>query len=353
MADYRPPRFAYAPVFTGPIRERSLIASWVIVEQDRKPSPDGRALALPEDVRARPGMFVGAVDASGILQLIMELVGHTIDHNLAGLASQLAVEVHDDHFCVRDDGPGIAANELIPSRTSGPSRWSAGLGLGLVNSLARRLELETSRHGARRRWCFEDTKMVVDGERLGRATEPGTSVRVWPDPSVFQVVRPEPFELEQRLLGIHRVRPSLTVELDGARFDEPTGARAWVAGQRACRGHAVRHLEARLGTTEVELAWALLPPFGSARCLSYVNLEETVEDGSHVDGLLSGLAQAHDLPLGLVRERTLALISVVAVNPRFAGSTRARLHDPTLQRWIAQLVEQHARTLECGSFGAG
>jgi hypothetical protein len=37
------------------------------------------------------------------------------------------------------------------------------------------------------------------------------------------------------------------------------------------------------------------------------------------------------------------LVSVIAVNPRFAGSTRARLHDPTLQRWIAELVEQHAR----------
>lgn len=315
------------------------------MEQDRKPSPDGRALALLEEVRARPGMIVGAVDASGILQLIMELVGNAIDQNLAGLASRLEVEVHDDHFCVNDDGPGVAAGDLIPSLSGTQSRGSVGLVLGLVNSLARRLELETCRHGARRRWCFEDAAMTVDGERLGRCSTPGTTVRVWPDPRVFQVTRPEPFALEQRLLGVHRVRPSLTVELDGARFDEPAGSEAWVAGQRASRGHAVRHIEARLGTTEVDLAWAWLPPFGSARCLSYVNLEETVEDGSHVDGLLSGLAQAHDLPLGLVRERTLALVSVIAINPRFAGSTRARLHDPTLQRWIAELVEQHARSV--------
>jgi DNA gyrase/topoisomerase IV subunit B len=318
----------------------------VVLDQDRKPSPDGRALALPGDVRARPGMFVGAVDASGILQLIMELVGNAIEHNLAGQASLIQVEVHDDHFCVSDDGPGVAAGELVPGSSGTPSWW-ADLRLGLVNSLARRLELETCRHGARRRWCFEDTAMIVDGERLGRCSTRGTTVRVWPDPRVFQVTRPERFELEERLLGVHRVRPSLAVELDRARFDEPSGSEAWVAAQRACRGHAVRHLEARLGTTEVDLAWALLPPFGSARCLSYVNLEETDEDGSHVEGLLSGLAQAHDLPLALVRERTLALVSVIAVNPRFAGSTRARLHDPTLQRWIAELVEQHARKLDC------
>jgi DNA gyrase/topoisomerase IV subunit B len=315
----------------------------VSVEQDRKPSADGRALALPEGVHARPGMFVGAVDASGILQLITELIGNAIDQNLAGLASRLEVEVHDDHFCVSDDGPGVTLGALVPSLSGPQPRWSDGLGLGLVNNLARRLELETCRHGARRRWCFEDTMMTVDGERLGRCSTPGTTVRVWPDPRVFQVLRPERFALEQRLLAVHRVRPSLTVELDGARFDEPAGSEAWIAGQRAARGHPIRHIEARLGTTQVDLAWAFLPPFGSARCLSYVNLEETAEDGSHVDGLLSGLAQAHDLPLGLVRERTLGLVSVIAVNPRFAGSTRARLHDPTLQRWIAELVEQHAR----------
>jgi DNA gyrase/topoisomerase IV subunit B len=293
---------------------------------------DDRKLA-----RARPGMFVGAVDASGILQLVMELVGNAIDQNLAGLASRLEVSVQADHFCVSDDGPGVAAGSRFDH---------TDLGLGLVNSLACRLELEVSRNGARRRWCFEDAALVVNGERLGRCSTPGTTVRVWPDPRVFQVTRPEPFDLEQRLLGIHRARPNLTVELDGARFDEPAGSEAWVASQRACRGHEVQHIEARLGTTEVDLAWAWLPPFGSARCLSYVNLEETVEDGSHVDGLLCGLAQARHLPLALVRERTLALVSVIAVNPVFAGSTHARLHDPTLQRWIAQLVAQHVRKYE-------
>jgi DNA gyrase subunit B len=320
------------------------------VDDDRTLGPDWRTLALPEDMRARPGMFVGAVDASGVLQLIMELVGNVIDQHLAERASRFEVVVHDDHFCVSDDGPGVTAGELIPSLARAPWRpntgLGAGLGLGLVNGLARRLELEICRHGARRRWCFDDAVMVVDGERLGRCSTSGTTVRVWPDPRVFQVTRPDRFALEQHLLGIHRARPSLPVELDGARFDEPAGSEAWVAGQRASRGHEVRHIEARLGTTEVDLAWAWLPPFGSARCLSYVNLEETVEDGSHVDGLLCGLARARHLPLALVRERTLALVSVISVNPRFAGSTRARLHDPTLQRWIADLVEQHARRFE-------
>jgi DNA gyrase subunit B len=321
------------------------------VDDDRKPSPDGRLLALPEGVLARPGMFVGAGDASGVLQLVMELVGSAIDQHLAGRVSRLEVAVHGDHFSVSDDGPGTAAAELIPGLARAQSRLHTtglgdGLGLGLVNSLARRLEIEICRNGARRRWCFDDAVLVVDGERLGRCATPGMSVRVWPDSRIFQVPRPDRFALEQHLLGIHRVRPSLTVELDGCRFEEPAGTEAWVASQRGGRGHAVRHIEARLGTTEVDLAWAWLPPFGSARCLSYVNLEETVEDGSHVDGLLCGLAQARHLPLALVRERTLALVSVIAVNPRFAGSTRARLHEPLLQRWISELVEQHVREFE-------
>lgn len=96
------------------------------------------------------------------------------------------------------------------------------------------------------------------------------------------------------------------------------------------------------------MAWMWLRPFGSARCSSYVNLQESCDDGSHVEGLLEGLARAHSVPLALARERTLALISVVAVNPRFAGVSRTRLHDPGLARWIAELVVAHIRVRELG-----
>jgi DNA gyrase subunit B len=302
-----------------------------------------RPLSLPKDARARPGMFVGAIDSSGVTQLVIQLIDNVLDLHLADRAARLAVSVHDDHFCVRDDGPGVAARDLVPSATAS-ARWrsaapNARLGLALVNSLARRLEIESCRYGARRRWVFEGFAMVIDGERLGPCGDSGTSVRAWPDPQVFEVCRPDRFALEQRLLGVHRLRPGLQVELDGARFDEPAGIEAWVAGQ-GCRGaHPVHHIEARHGTTDLELAWAWLPPFGSSRCLSYVNLDETLEDGSHVEGLLAGLARAHGVSVAMARERTLALVSVVAVNPRFSGASRARLEDPALAEWIADLVD--------------
>ena len=45
--------------------------------------------------------------------------------------------------------------------------------------------------------------------------------------------------------------------------------------------------------------------------------------------------------LALAREQCLAIVSVVAINPRFSAASRARLQDPALERWIAGLVEQH------------
>lgn len=304
----------------------------------------GRGLSLPNDVRSRPGMFVGDTDAGGVAELVVQLLDNALDQHLSGQVSRVEVEVHDDHFCVIDDGPGLAATDVVPTSTGAAQALapSARLGLGLVNSLAARLEIVTCRYGARRRWLFEDFELRVNGQRLGPGDEPGTCVRVWPDPRLFATVQPDRFVLEQRLLGVHRVRPSLRVLLDGQAFDEPAGTESWVAGQRCCRGLEVHHIEARRGTTELDMAWAWLPPFGSARCSSYVNLEQTSDDGSHVDGLLEGLAQAHGVPLALARERTLALISVVAINPRFAGASRSRLHDPALARWIADLVIAHA-----------
>lgn len=341
--DIPPPCIVISLIYWARHAQDSLPRSNFVSKKDQPGPGPQRPASLPKHARARPGMFVGAVDCSGVNQLVMQLIDNTLDLHLADQASRLEVSINNDHFCVRDDGPGIAARDVVapapPPRSRVPAQ-SARLGIAFVNSLSRRLEVESCRYGARRRWVFEDFTMIVDGERLGACADSGTIVRAWPDPQVFRVPRPDHFAIEQRLLDIHRLRPSLQVVLDGARFDEPTGTEAWVAGQR-CRGaHQVHHIEARRGTTALDLAWAWLPPFGSSRCLSYVNLDETLDDGSHVEGLLTGLARAHGVSLAMARERTLALISVTSVNPQFCGAARACLDDPALARWIADMVDR-------------
>jgi hypothetical protein len=242
-----------------------------------------------------------------------------------GAASRIDVECDDEQFCVRDDGPGLA--------------WSRH-DVETLAQVARRLEIDSARFGVRRRWVVEDLELLADGEPVGRCDTQGTCVRVWPEQRALERDPIDVHALEQRLLGIHRVRPSLRVSFNGQPFDEPRGVEAWVAAHRCTRATTVHAIEARRGTTELELAWAWLPAFGSARRLSYVNLRETVRDGSHVDALLRALARVHAVPLALARERCLALVSVIAVNPRFSEADDGRLHDPALERWITELVEQ-------------
>ena len=61
-----------------------------------------------EGVRKRPGMYIGATNASGLHHLIWEIVDNGVDEAANGFGSRVAVTLNKDGSCtVEDDGRGI------------------------------------------------------------------------------------------------------------------------------------------------------------------------------------------------------------------------------------------------------
>ncbi|MEV8378727.1 ATP-binding protein [Kribbella sp. NPDC056861] len=61
-----------------------------------------------EQVRRRPGMYVGSTDSRGIDEMVREVVSNSVDLALVGAVTELRVRVEQDGgFTVTDDGPGI------------------------------------------------------------------------------------------------------------------------------------------------------------------------------------------------------------------------------------------------------
>jgi two-component system, OmpR family, sensor histidine kinase QseC len=84
------------------------------------------------EIRCAPGIPVLQADRGALFMLLKNLVENAIQHSpVSGI---VAVTVDTDHLCVRDEGPGIGADELpnlFKRFWRGPMRRNEGAGLGL------------------------------------------------------------------------------------------------------------------------------------------------------------------------------------------------------------------------------
>jgi signal transduction histidine kinase len=84
------------------------------------------------EVRCTPGIPVLQADRGALFMLLKNLVENAIQHSpVSGI---VAVTVDTDHLCIRDEGPGIAADELpklFRRFWRGSMRRNEGAGLGL------------------------------------------------------------------------------------------------------------------------------------------------------------------------------------------------------------------------------
>ena len=170
-------------------------------------------LEFPENVRRRPGMYIGSTDERGQHHLVWELVGNAVDEALAGHCSEISVVIGaDDSVSVVDNGRGIpigrnaatgkSSVETVFTKLHAGAKFGKGgyvvsgglhgVGASVVNALSRRVEVAVRREGREYRGSFERGvacgEAVVGGIGSGGT---GTAVTMWADEEIF-------FELDER-----------------------------------------------------------------------------------------------------------------------------------------------------------
>ena len=346
-----------------------------------------------EAVRRRPGMYIGSTGPAGLHHLVYEVVDNAVDEAMAGHCTEVDVSLRPDGSCeVVDDGRGIptgphpdmpelSALEVVMTMLHAGGKFGGsgykvsgglhGVGVSVVNALSHRLEVEVRRDGARWAMCFVDGGAVESPLRqlddLLPDASTGTSVRFWPDPTVFDEVAFHAPRLIERLQVMAFLNAGLRLRFRDLRSSP---AARWTT-YRYTGGIAdfVRHVNASKealfadvghfsqveSDQEVEVAFQWSTAYNSDGLYSFANGITTTEGGMHEEGFrkaLTGAVNRYADRKGLlrgvenlqgedIREGLTAIVSVRLREPQFEGQTKSKLGNVSVRSLVERATNRH------------
>jgi len=321
-----------------------------------------------DPVRKRPGMYTDTVRPNHLAQ---EVIDNSVDEALGNFATHIEVTLFKDgSLQVIDDGRGMPVDqhpelklpgvEVILSTLHAGGKFSHdnynfsgglhGVGVSVVNALSKRLDVWIKRNGKEHHIAFEQGDKVESLSVVGKVGKKnnGTRVRFWPEENYFDSAKFSVSRLKHLLKAKAVLCSGLQVSLKLEKEDElmewcyQDGLEDYL--QQSLDGLPQLPEKPFLGslsgeTEEVDWALCWLLDGGEAVTESYVNLVPTVQGGTHVNGLRSGLTEAMRhfcelrklLPRGVklapddVWDRVSYILSVKIREPQFSGQTKERL----------------------------
>ncbi len=345
-----------------------------------------------EAVRKRPGMYIGSTGPSGLHHLVYEVVDNAVDEAMAGYCDRIDVTILADGGCeVIDNGRGIpvdtsprfknkSAAEVVLTVLHAGGKFGGegykvsgglhGVGISVVNALSERLELQIDLDGKRHYMDFAkggrvQTKLSVIGKAPRDRT--GTTVRFWPDPTIFEEVEFSTRVLLERFQMMAFLNKGLEIRVRDERPDatiEPTTFK-YAGGIIDFVKHNNRSKEAlftKVGyfeqaedDQEVEIAFQWNTGYNTDGIHSFANGINTIEGGMHEEGFkkaLTNVVNKYARAKGAlkekdpnlqgedIREGLTAIISVRLRDPQFEGQTKGKLGNVTIRSLVERATNE-------------
>ena len=321
-----------------------------------------------EPVQKRPGMYT---DTSCPNHLAQEAIDNSVDEAIGGHASIIEIILHEDNSLeVIDDGRGmptdihpeekISGVELILTRLHAGAKFSDkhyrfsgglhGVGISVVNALSSQFEAHIKRGGKIFNIRFADGIPLNKLKAIGtcKAKETGTMLRFWPDSKYFDTAKFSIPQLKHLLRAKAFLCPGLRIKFHDHQTDD---SEEWYY-ENGVKGYLNSTLVdvsqvpetpfvGNFVTDNETVEWALTWSQGAKPQIteSYVNLIPTINGGTHVNGLRTGLGEAMRdfcdirklLPRGVklspedTWENCNYILAVKLFDPQFSGQTKERL----------------------------
>jgi len=347
-----------------------------------------------EAVRKRPAMYIGDIGVKGLHHLVYEVVDNSIDEALAGYCKNINVTIFEDNSVqVEDDGRGIptgintkeqkSALEMVMTILHAGGKFDKntykvsgglhGVGVSCVNALSADLHVTVYREGK----IFEQQYKIgvpqYQVREIGVSEKTGTTVRFWPDSSIFITTTYNKDILEGRLRELSFLNRGVRIILNDLREKEEDGKTytkefysiggivefVEMLDKNAGRSPLIPNIifvEGRDETTNVAVEVALTYNDSyNEHIYSYVNNINTIEGGTHVAGFrraLTRVFKAYGDKQGLFekakveiegddfREGLSTIISVKVPEPQFEGQTKTKLGNNEVSGVVDSTVSQ-------------
>lgn len=339
-----------------------------------------------EAVRKRPAMYIGDIGERGLHHLINEVVDNCIDEALAGYATTVNVIFHEDGSCsVKDDGRGIPVGphpvkkistlEVVMCTLHAGGKFDKdtykvsgglhGVGVSCVNALSTKMIVTTIRDGKAYKQEYKEGKPISEVKEIGATTEKGTTIRFYPDETIFKVTTFKFERTSDRLRELAFLNSSITIHFNDERdeneeiFHFDGGLKDFVNYMDEDDIHIVdpvlmsgEGIASDESVTEVDVCFAYNAGY-SENVVSYVNNINTVEGGTHVSGFRTALTRtlntyaSNDPKLSKekikitgddFREGLTTVISVKVGEPLFEGQTKSKLGNSDTEGIVRTVV---------------
>lgn len=336
-----------------------------------------------EAVRKRPGMYIGSTDKRGLHHLVWEIVDNAVDEALNGYGNSIKIIMHKDgSVSVTDKGRGIpvgmhASGKSTPEViytvlhaggkfSDGGYKVSGGLhgvGASVVNALSSKMEVITKKDGGEYYIAFENGgKVSKPLRKIGEARGTGTTVRFWPDPTIFQTTSFSFSTICERMQECAFLINGLIIEIIDEINDREekyvyeNGLSAFCdylnEGKDAL--HKVLCFSSTKEKVKVDVALQYTDSYAE-NIISFVNNVKTTDGGTHEVGFKSAITKVINdyakennflknkdktFEGSDVREGLTAIISVQIPEDllQFEGQTKAKLGTPIARSIVESIT---------------
>ncbi len=342
-----------------------------------------------EAVKRRPGMYIGSTDSRGLHHLVWELVDNAIDEALAGYCTHVEICINaDNSIAVNDNGRGIpvgyhekmgksalevALTVLHAGGKFGGSGYKVsgglhGVGLSVVNALAKWLVAEVRRDGIIYKQRYEYGEPTADVKQVGtyEGENSGTTISYLADSAIFDSVEYNFDLMTSRMREVAFLNKGLKITVTDNRMEPQRQKSFCYEGgiisfvKHLNKNKDVLHPEPiyfeaskdepeKQETASVEVAMQYNSDYNES-VFTFANNINTMEGGSHLVGFRAALTRVvndyarkykllkeNDVNLSGedIREGLTAIISVKLTEPQFEGQTKTKLGNA----YIRQLVD--------------